>query len=248
MRFLSLASSSHGNAYIISDSETHILLECGLSYRKLQKASGFTLDRLAACFISHEHKDHAGCWRELLKNGLKVYASGGTADALECKEITVMEERRPVTVGTLEVMTFRVFHDAAEPVGFLVRSGVDRDKLAFATDTVNLQYQFPGVTILAVECNYETSIIKQRDRIPEKVRQRIRNNHMEVSRLCRWLTRLDLSTCREIYLLHLSDACSNEADFVRMVQRCVPAGISVNACPRENAALEAGHGGGNGHG
>lgn len=248
MRFLSLASSSHGNAYIISDSETHILLECGLSYRKLQKASGFTLDRLAACFISHEHKDHAGCWRELLKNGLKVYASGGTADALECKEITVMEERRPVTVGTLEVMTFRVFHDAAEPVGFLVRSGVDRDKLAFATDTVNLQYQFPGVTILAVECNYETSIIEQRDRIPEKVRQRIRNNHMEVSRLCRWLTRLDLSTCREIYLLHLSDACSNEADFVRMVQRCVPAGISVNACPRENAALEAGHGGGNGHG
>lgn len=248
MRFLSLASSSHGNAYIISDSETHILLECGLSYRKLQKASGFTLDRLAACFISHEHKDHAGCWRELLKNGLKVYASGGTADALECKEITVMEERRPVTVGTLEVMTFRVFHDAAEPVGFLVRSGVDGDKLAFATDTVNLQYQFPGVTILAVECNYETSIIEQRDRIPEKVRQRIRNNHMEVSRLCRWLTGLDLSVCREIYLLHLSDACSNEADFARMVQRCVPAGISVNACPRENAALEAGHGGGNGYG
>lgn len=248
MRFLSLASSSHGNAYIISDSETRILLECGLSYRKLQKASGFTLDRLAACFISHEHKDHAGCWRELLKNGLKVYASGGTADALECKEIAVMKERRPVTVGTLEVMTFRVFHDAAEPVGFLVRSGVDGDKLAFATDTVNLQYQFPGVTILAVECNYETSIIEQRDRIPEKVRQRIRNNHMEVSRLCRWLTGLDLSACREIYLLHLSDACSNEPDFVRMVQRCVPAGISVNACPRENAALEAGHGGGNSHG
>ena len=232
MRFLSLASSSHGNAYIISDSETHILLECGLSYRKLQKASGFTLDRLAACFISHEHKDHAGCWRELLKNGLKVYASGGTADALECKEITVMEERRPVTVGTLEVMTFRVFHDAAEPVGFLVRSGVDRDKLAFATDTVNLQYQFPGVTILAVECNYETSIIEQRDRIPEKVRQRIRNNHMEVSRLCRWLTGLDLSTCREIYLLHLSDACSDEGRFIRAVRGCVPGHVAVRACPK----------------
>lgn len=238
MIFQSLASSSHGNAYIISDSETRILLECGLSYRKLQKASGFTLDGLAACFISHEHKDHAGCWRELLKNGLKVYASGGTADALESEEITVMEERRPVAVGTLEVMSFRVFHDAAEPVGFLVRSRVDGDKLAFATDTVNLQYQFPGVTILAVECNYETSIIERRDRIPEKVRQRIRNNHMEVSRLCRWLAGLDLSACREIHLLHLSDACSNEADFVRMVQQCVPAGIGVSACPRENTALE----------
>lgn len=246
MRFLSLASSSRGNAYIVSDSETQILLECGLSYRKLQKASGFALDSLSACFISHEHKDHAGCWRELLKNGLKVYASGGTAGALECKEIAVMEERRPAAANTLEVMPFRVFHDAAEPVGFLVRSRVDGDKLAFATDTVNLQYQFPGVTILAVECNYAASIIAQRDRIPEKVRKRIINSHMEVSRLCRWLSGLDLSACREIYLLHLSDRCSDEAEFVRMVQQCVPAGVSVTACPREDAALRAGRRGDHG--
>lgn len=245
MRFLSLASSSHGNAYIVSDSETRILLECGLSYRRLQQASGYTLGGLAACFISHEHKDHAGCWRELLKSGLPVYASGGTAQALESEEITVMEDRRPVTAGTLEVMPFRVFHDAVEPMGFLVRSRADGDKLAFATDTVNLQYQFPGVTLLAVECNYASPIIAQRDKIPEKVRQRIKNSHMEVSRLCQWLSGLDLSVCREVYLLHLSDSCSDEADFVRMVRQSIPPDISVTACPRECAAIcrrSRGHG------
>lgn len=232
MKFQPLASSSHGNAYIVDDGATRILIECGISFKRLQQLSGFQLADVSACFISHEHKDHARSYRELLKSGMEVYTSAGTAAALECDQITVIEEREAVVIGTLEVMPFRVFHDAAEPFGFLVRSHEDGGKLAFATDTVNLRYQFPGVTILAVECNYAASIIDRCDRMPEKVRRRIKNSHMEVSRLCRWISGLDLSACREIHLLHLSDACSSEFDFVRMVQRCVPAGVKVSACPK----------------
>lgn len=232
MKFQALASSSHGNAYIVDDGATRILIECGVSFKRLQQLSGFQLADLSACFISHEHKDHARSYRELLKSGVEVYTSAGTAAALECEQITAIEEREAVVIGTLEVMPFRVFHDAAEPFGFLMRSHEDGDKLVFATDTVNLRYQFPGVTILAVECNYAASIIDRCDRMPEKVRRRIKNSHMEVSRLCRWLSGLNLSDCREIRLLHLSDACSSEVDFVRMVQRCVPAGVKVSVCPK----------------
>ena len=150
MKFQALASSSHGHAYIVDDGATRILIECGISFKRLQQLSGFQLADVSACFISHEHKDHARSYRELLKNGVEVYASAGTAAALECEQITVIEERETVVIGTLEVMPFRVFHDAAEPFGFLVRSHEDGDKLAFATDTVNLRYQFPGVTILMI--------------------------------------------------------------------------------------------------
>ena len=41
MRFTALASSSHGNAYIVDDQETRILLECGVSHRQLKQLSGF---------------------------------------------------------------------------------------------------------------------------------------------------------------------------------------------------------------
>lgn len=232
MKFTALASSSHGNAYIVDDGETRILIECGISFKRLRQLSGFHLAGVTACFVSHEHKDHAGCYKELLKSGMPVYASGGTAAALECDQITVISEREPVTVGTMEIMPFATFHDAVEPFGFLVRSNTDHEKLAFATDTVNLRYQFPGVAILAVECNYARSILERCARMPEKVRRRIENSHMEVDQLCSWLSGLPLDDCREIYLLHLSDACADEQQFRYRVQRSVPPRVKVIPCPR----------------
>lgn len=55
MIFDPLASSSHGNAYVVSDGHTSILLECGIPFRKLQKALGFRMGDIMACFVSHEH-------------------------------------------------------------------------------------------------------------------------------------------------------------------------------------------------
>lgn len=69
--------------------------------------------------------------------------------------------------------------------------------------------------------------------LPDKVRHRITNSHFEIDALCRYLRTLDLSQCREIYLLHLSDAMSSEGKFLNRVRRCAPMGVRVAACPRE---------------
>ena len=68
--------------------------------------------------------------------------------------------------------------------------------------------------------------------MPEKVRYRITNSHMEIDNLCDYLRSLDLSQCREIHLLHLSDATSHEGHFINKVARAVPAGIKVTACKK----------------
>lgn len=237
MKFEALASSSHGNAYIVSDQETRILLECGVSRRKLQQLSGFRLSELNACIVSHEHKDHSGCVKDLLAGGMPVYMSEGTAVALELEgnaldATEALEHQKQIAVGTIDVVPFTTFHDAKEPLGFLFKSRLDGDILAFATDTVNLRYRFPGVNILAIEANYDKDILERCQRMPEKIRHRITNSHMEIETLCNYLRFLDLSACREIYLLHLSDATSREAYFISKVQRIVPAGVRVTACPK----------------
>ena len=232
MRLDALASSSAGNAYVVSDRETRILLECGISHSKLQKLSGFKLSEFQACLVSHEHKDHAKSVQELLSRGIEVYMSQGTAEALETEGVSTVESMEQFNVGSLDIVPFTTFHDAREPLGFLIKSRVDGDVLAFATDTVNLRYKFPGLNILAIEANYDKAILERCEKMPEKVRYRITNSHMEIDTLCDYLRTLDLSQCREIHLLHLSDATSHEGHFLNKVARAVPNGIKIMACKK----------------
>ena len=237
MIFQSLASSSSGNAYLVSDGQTHILIECGLSHKKLQQACGFKLTSLDAVLISHEHKDHSQCVEKILSSGIPVYLSQGTARALELPEklldmATEMVSGEQFTVGTMVIKPFSTFHDAQEPMGFVMQSTVDWDVFAFATDTVNLPYNFPGVNILALEANFQQDILDRSERMPEKTKKRVSNTHMEIDKLCECLRRMDLTQCRELWLLHLSSAMSHEGQFVYKVQRAVPRWVQVKSCPK----------------
>ena len=232
MIFRSLASSSAGNAYVVSDGETRVLLECGLPPKKLMKLVGGPLTDFKAVLVTHEHKDHAKAALDLIAKGMEVYMSAGTAEALETDLSKTVEHMQQFNVGSLDIVPFTTFHDASEPLGFLIRSRVDGEVLAFATDTVNLRYRFPGLNILAIESNYTAEVLDRCEKLPEKVRHRITNTHMEIDTLCDYLKTLDLSQCREIHLLHLSDSTSREEEFLYKVRMVVPRGVVVKACPK----------------
>ena len=104
MTFTSLASSSRGNCYVASDGETAILLECGISFRRIKKELGFDLSTIRGCLVSHEHKDHAKSVMDMIKSGIEVFASEGTAEALDCALITPVEAGAQFRVGSLEIM------------------------------------------------------------------------------------------------------------------------------------------------
>ena len=235
MRFETLASSSKGNAYLVHDGDTHLLLECGLTHKKLLPLIGFELSKITGCLITHEHKDHSGCVKMLLQDCVPVYLTRGTAEALELPD-SLMELANEIkageqfTIGTIDVLPFETFHDAAEPVGFCMQSRISGDILVYAIDTVNLPYEFPGVGVLAVEANFDKAILERCEKMPEKVRHRVANTHMDIDVLCGILRRMDLSWCREIHLLHLSDATSHEGHFINKVARAVPKGINITAC------------------
>lgn len=232
MKFTSFASSSHGNAYSVSDGDTRILIECGIPHKKLQKLSGFSLSEFKACLVTHEHNDHAKSAIKLIESGMDVYMSLGTAEALEIEQAQIVADMEQFRVGSLDIVPFATFHDAKEPLGFLIKSRVDGDVLAFATDTVNLRYRFPGLNILAIEANYERAVLERSEKLPEKTKDRITKSHMEIDTLCDYLRTLDLSECREIHLLHLSDAMSRESEFILKVKDAVPEGIRVSACEK----------------
>ena len=230
MKFVSYASGSTGNLYSVSDGKTHILLECGLPFKEMQKLTGHTLSTFDACLLTHEHGDHAkGAW-DLSSKGTPIKASKGTLDAIgmTSRSKDHIKSTLPFWINTMQIMPFSVEHDAAEPLGFLIRSEYDGESLVFATDTFYLKHRFPAVTLFCLECNYAHDLIGD---CPYQ--DRLFTSHMSLKQCLDTLAHNDLSRCREIYLLHMSDSHSDEERFIKEVQAAT--GIATYAAPKRRA-------------
>ena len=223
MNFLSFGSSSKGNAYLItSDGVKPLLIECGLPMKALREKLSFSLSGLAGCLISHDHGDHAKAANDLLKAGVEVWTSKETAESLGISDhhrTNILRADNQENIGEWIVLPFDLHHDVPTH-GFLI-GGPNFEKLLFIPDTSYIRNRFESVNIIAIECNYVADKLShniQSGAIPKAVGRRVRRNHMSLDTVKNFLLANDLSMCREIHLLHLSDANSDEKEMQRRVQ------------------------------
>lgn len=232
MKIKPIKSSSRGNAYQISDGQTTILIECGVSLKVLR--SSVDLSRVDACLITHEHRDHAASAMQLAEKMIPIYASRGTLSALSIGFMgQVVEPLKVVNVGTFEVIGFPTKHDASEPMGFYIRSSaVPKERLLFATDTYYIHHQFGAIDYLMIECNYSEEILLNnlaKSCVSLTQAKRLRESHFELENVKSFIKKMDKSRLKRIYLMHLSNKNSNEFVFKNEIQKI--AGIPVIVCP-----------------
>lgn len=221
-----LASSSSGNAYLITDRmfpPEHILIDCGIPFKQLQRMLNHGVSKLVGCLISHEHLDHSKSAVDLMKAGIDVFTSAGTVDVLKLTghRINRIQPRKQFRMGQRwTILPFEVEHDAVEPFGFLIaHSG--GDKLLYVTDSYYVRYKFTGLTHIMVECNYAADILDfnvSKGNVPAPMKKRIRRSHMSIETVKEFLLANDLSMVREIHLLHLSDGNSDAGRFKREIE------------------------------
>lgn len=218
-----LGSSSEGNAYLIEDGRTRLLLEVGLRYKDIQRGVGFQMSSISAVLLTHEHGDHSRAVKDVLRAGVDVYASHGTWDALGLighHRAYPVEAQKPFTVGTWTILPFPVEHDVSEPMGFLLASQ-SGEKLVFLTDSYFCRWKFSGLTHVMIETNYSNEIVRANvsdGRVPKVVASRLLRSHMSLETAIEFLKANDLKGVQEIWLIHLSSTNSDEALFKRRVQ------------------------------
>jgi phosphoribosyl 1,2-cyclic phosphodiesterase len=136
-----LASGSSGNAILVSAGGTSVLVDAGISARRLATAAGdagVDADSLEAVLVTHEHTDHvSGLGAVARRFRLPVCATPGTHRALGPRlsghDLRVfIESGREFRLGALAVRAFATSHDCAESVGFSITDG--RHRVAIATD------------------------------------------------------------------------------------------------------------------
>lgn len=96
MKIKSIASSSKGNAYLISDFQTTVLIECGISLKELKRKTNFIVPGVIdACLISHEHGDHSKSLKDLLNAGVRCYA---LKECLKLKRLIIITGRKGLNI------------------------------------------------------------------------------------------------------------------------------------------------------
>jgi phosphoribosyl 1,2-cyclic phosphodiesterase len=223
MKLKVLASSSKGNCYLLQGQNEGLMLECGINYKEILKGLEFDLSNVIGCLVTHEHKDHSKATNDLIKNGIDVYTSKGTAEAANASGYRVhhIKSENQFKAGNFTIMPFTTQHDAAEPLGFLIQHK-EMGKLLFATDTYYIKYNFSGLNHILLECNYSNDILKEnidQGIIPASLAARVIKSHFSLDNVKKFLNSTDLKEVNEVILMHLSHDNSDPELFKSEVER-----------------------------
>lgn len=161
-----LASGSSGNCVLISHMGTHILVDAGISRKRLNAALGtwgLSAADLAAVLVTHEHSDHTSGLPYLR---CPAYTGIGTAGYLNYKGVSPcvreISDFGQFEIGSVGVTPFPVPHDAPDTLGFLVHMGsktvcvctdlghMDGDTLAMCA----------GADYLLLEANHDVAMLR----------------------------------------------------------------------------------------
>lgn len=221
MRMAVLGSGSGGNATVIESGNTRILIDAGLSAKQLVsrlELLGVDPDRLDGIVLTHEHSDHArGVDVFLRKRRIPVYANALTKEALEWNlkseiEWKVFQTGQAFGLGCLNVHSFPIPHDAAEPVGFVVQHGETR--FGLVTDvgyvTQSMRMHLKGSHAIFVESNYDEEMLEADTKRPWSTKQRIssRHGHLSNTQAGEFIADVGCGKLEGVVLGHLSGDCN----------------------------------------
>lgn len=242
MRFTVLGSGSTGNAVLITAGNTRILVDAGLSAKEILRRIaevGEDAAKLDAILITHEHSDHAGGLRVLLKSvNCPVFISGATCEsylrekrnltnnepqkrAEVLKDRTVeIESSKDFRIGEIDFEPFSIPHDAADNFGFVAKyRGV---RIATLMDlgyiTMLVKEKLRNCDAIVIESNHSRDMLKTCPIYSWDLKQRIlsKTGHLSNEDLGDWLTTDFDGAARHIVLAHLSQR-ANEPHLARLM-------------------------------
>jgi phosphoribosyl 1,2-cyclic phosphodiesterase len=195
LTFYSLSSGSSGNCYYIGNEFHGILVDAGISATSIRKAlgnAGISMQSVQGIFITHNHIDHikglevltrkhsipafttARIWKSILNPGKKI-----SRDCI--REIPLQQEFH---IAGFDIVSFPVYHDAPETVGFHICYG--NRKITIATDLghicSNSEPYLRAANLLVIESNYDEEMLAH-GLYPPYLKARISSDHGHLGNL-----------------------------------------------------------------
>lgn len=231
LKFCSLFSGSTGNSLFVENNNTKILIDSGVSCKKVVEALdsiNVKPEELDAILITHEHSDHVQSVGTLSKKyDIPVYANNKTwsklpkeIEKISKKNVFTFETSKDFCVGDFKIHSFKTPHDAIESCGFSIYDG--KTKMSIATDlghiTSEIETCLNGSKFIFLEANYEPEVLRMCS-YPFQLKTRISGptGHLSNSNAGEIISNLIKTGLCSVMLGHLS----KESNFPQMAYATV---------------------------
>lgn len=216
-RFYPLFSSSKGNSEFLGSPSRGILIDAGVSYKRLVNAlnaNDIDISAVKGIFITHPHSDHVKGLKTLTsKTGIPVFGQCETLNEISEKELIDKRSKMYVlnacaSIAGFTVSCFDTPHDTPNSCGYRITFD-DGRTCAVCTDlghiTETVDKNITGCDLVMLESNYDPDMLKNGS-YPYRLKERILsdNGHLSNQSCAEQVSKLIKSGTTRIILGHLS--------------------------------------------
>jgi phosphoribosyl 1,2-cyclic phosphodiesterase len=215
LRITVLGSGSTGNSTLVSDGETNVLIDVGLSGRETRRRleeCGVPADRISAVIISHEHVDHCRGVAAFSKGlEIPIFVTDATFEAsglcVPESRVQKIESGRSFDIHRILFTPFAIPHDAADPIALTVEKGGVKAAVVMDLGYLSnlVMERLKGCDGIILESNHDLRMLKVGP-YPESLKQRIRSRlgHLSNEDVAEFLASGFDGKAHQIVLAHLS--------------------------------------------
>lgn len=252
MNVVNLGSSSSGNCYYIELERKNLppvklMLEAGFPYQEIVKKGTrerINLNDIQAVLVTHGHGDHCKGVSDLIKRRKEIYANEDVISRFNGNNENVLQhdDVRIIAADT-RVIPIEVEHDAPGSLGYVISTSVEtilfvNDCKYFKADLSNIKFDY-----VFIEANYDGQFLhfayedakKNNDQANIKRYERLFDSHMSMSNCIKHLQKLDLSKCKAVFLMHLSERHANANKFKNEVKTAIK--VNTFVCRKNGGIL-----------
>ncbi|HLD30189.1 MAG TPA: MBL fold metallo-hydrolase [bacterium] len=216
LKAVSLASGSSGNCIFVSTQKTHLLLDLGISLRRLKEELThffLTPDDITAVLVTHEHSDHSSSVLSFAKKYSRpVLATRGTIRALTGlthpgKSFCLMQPGKEYKLNEITVKALKISHDAKEPAGFVI--GKEDVKICYFVDlariTREIRSEILDAQLVILDCNYDEKALLEGSYHGALKKRVIQTGHLSNQQVRDFLRSDMKKKLHEFWFAHISE-------------------------------------------
>ena len=212
-----LASGSSGNALLVSCGQTHLLIDAGISCRRIANSLqtlGLSLQDLTAILVTHTHSDHISGLQTMLKKiAVPILSTAAACNDLlyrlpaSAAHLRSLPLCQGIPVGDCTVTAIPTSHDAPGSCGY--RLDMQSGSIGVLTDTGYITEEaailLPGIDLAVLESNHDPEALDCGP-YPYYLKQRVagRYGHLSNGDAARFAVQLAQAGASQIILAHLS--------------------------------------------